>query len=63
MLELKIESEQHYNSAMKQIDVLMHKGEEMSDNDAAELRTMALAAQAYESTQYEITNLTPTKES
>jgi HTH-type transcriptional regulator/antitoxin HigA len=53
-LKFKIEGTKEYNTAMKIIDVLMHKGEEMSDADAAELRTMALAAQAYEKTQYEI---------
>ncbi len=53
-LKFKIEGDKAYNTAMKRIDVLMHKGEEISDKDAAELRTMALAAQAYEKGQYEI---------
>jgi len=52
--KLKIESAKEYNTAMKRIDMLMIEGEEMSDKDALELRTMALAAQAFEKTQYEI---------
>jgi HTH-type transcriptional regulator/antitoxin HigA len=52
--KLKIESAKEYNTAMKRIDMLMTEGEEMSEKDALELRTMALAAQAYEKTQYEI---------
>lgn len=53
-LKFKIEGDKEYNIAMKRIDELMHKGEDMSDKDASELRAMALAAQAYEKGQYEI---------
>jgi HTH-type transcriptional regulator / antitoxin HigA len=52
--KIKIEGDKEYNVAMERIDELMQKGEEMSDKDAALLRTMALAAQAYEKAQYEI---------
>jgi len=53
-LKYKIEGDKEYNDSMKRIDELMQKGEDMSDKDAAQLRTMALAAQAYEKTQFEI---------
>jgi HTH-type transcriptional regulator / antitoxin HigA len=52
--KLKIENSKAYNAAMKKIDALMRKGEEMTEREASELRAMALAAQAYEKTQYEI---------
>jgi HTH-type transcriptional regulator/antitoxin HigA len=52
--KIKIEGDKEYNVAMERIDELMQKGEEMSDKDAALLRTLALAAQAYEKAQYEI---------
>lgn len=39
---------------MKRIDSLMRKGEGMSDKDATELRSLALSAQSYEKTIYEI---------
>jgi HTH-type transcriptional regulator/antitoxin HigA len=50
----KIEDNTAYNNAMKRVDFLMQKGEEMSEDDASELRTLALAAQSFEKTQYEI---------
>ena len=53
-LKFKIEGNKEYNTAMKRIDGLMHQGEEMGVKDEAELRILALAAQAYEKTQYEI---------
>jgi HTH-type transcriptional regulator/antitoxin HigA len=53
-LKFKIEDNKEYIAAMKRIDELMKNGEEMSNKDASELRTMALAAQAYEKAQYEI---------
>ena len=47
--KFKIENESEYNALMKEIDALMKKGENnLSDNEAEELRAMALAAQAYE---------------
>ena len=52
--KIKIENAKAYNVVMKKIDALMHQGEDMSDKDAGELRTMALAAQAYEKSQFEI---------
>ena len=53
-LKFKIEGNKEYNTAMKRIDGLMDQGEEMGVKDEAELRILALAAQAYEKTQYEI---------
>jgi len=50
----KIEGAKEYNSAMKRIDELMRQGEDMSNKDAIELRTLAMAAHAYEKTLYEI---------
>ena len=50
----KIESVDEYNSAMKRIDSLMRQGEDMSDKDAAELKALALSAQAFEKALYEI---------
>ena len=52
--KIKIKNATDYNAAMIKIDQLMRKGEEMSERNATELRSMALAAQAYEKTQYEI---------
>jgi len=51
----KIESKQEYNAAMKKIDALMKIGEKkLTDQQANELRTLALAANAYERSIYEI---------
>lgn len=50
----KIETAKKYNATMKRIDSLMRKGEGMSDKDATELRSLALSAQSYEKTIYEI---------
>jgi HTH-type transcriptional regulator/antitoxin HigA len=51
----KIENEQDYNATMKQIDALMKKGEkEMTDQEAEQLRILALAAQRYEKSIYTI---------
>lgn len=53
--KIKIESKQDYNAAMKRIDALMKIGEKnISDEQANELRTLALAANAYEKSIYEI---------
>ncbi|MGI8598205.1 MAG: helix-turn-helix domain-containing protein [Chitinophagaceae bacterium] len=52
--KLKIETAKDYNTVMKKIDALMRQGENISDKDAAELRALALAAQAYEKAQYAI---------
>lgn len=53
--KIKIESKQAYNAAMKKIDALMKVGEKnITGAQAAELRTLALAAQAYEKSIYEI---------
>lgn len=52
---LTIESEKDYNATMKKIDALMKKGENnLADKDAEQLRTLALAAQAYEKSIYTI---------
>src|SRR5258706_10658484 len=51
----RIENERDYNATMKKIDALMKKGEaNLSDKEAEELRTLALAAQAYEKSIYTI---------
>lgn len=50
----KISNKRGYNSAMERIDASMRRGEDMSDKDAAELRTLALSAQAFEKMLYEI---------
>lgn len=51
----RIENEKDYNATMKKIDALMKKGEDnLTDKEAGELRTMALAAQAYEKSIYTI---------
>ena len=51
----KIESEKDYNATMKKIDALMKKGENnLSEQDAEQLRIWALAAQAYEKSIYMI---------
>ena len=51
----KIESEKAYKATMKKIDSLMKKGEKnLTDQDAKQLRSMALAAQSYEKSIYTI---------
>lgn len=53
--KVKIENEKDYNATMKKIDALMKKGEaNLTDKEAEELRTLALAAQAYEKSIYTI---------
>lgn len=53
--KIKIESRQDYNAAMKKIDALMKIGEKnITDEQANELRTLAVAANAYEKSIYEI---------
>jgi HTH-type transcriptional regulator/antitoxin HigA len=55
MAKVKIENEKEYNASMKKIDALMKKGEsKLSGREANELRTLALAAQAYEKSIYTI---------
>src|SRR3984957_14128271 len=52
---VKIENEREYNATMKKIDALMKKGEKnLTDKEAKEIRTLALAAQAYEKSIYKI---------
>lgn len=52
---VKIDSKKNYNASMKKIDALMKKGEKnLSDQDAEQLRKLALAAQAYEKNIYTI---------
>jgi HTH-type transcriptional regulator / antitoxin HigA len=51
--KLKIENEKDYNAAMVKIDALMKKGENnLTGKEAELLRTLALAAQAYEKSIY-----------
>ncbi|HTE33183.1 MAG TPA: helix-turn-helix domain-containing protein [Chryseolinea sp.] len=53
--DYRIENEKDYSAAMKKIDALMKKGEANLTNKEAEgLRTLALAAQAYEKSIYTI---------
>jgi HTH-type transcriptional regulator/antitoxin HigA len=53
--KMKIENEREYNATMKKIDALMKKGEKnLTDKEAKEIRTLALAAQAYEKSIYKI---------
>jgi HTH-type transcriptional regulator/antitoxin HigA len=53
--KMKIENEREYNATMKKIDALMKKGEKnLTDKEAKEIRTLALAAQAYEKSIYTI---------
>lgn len=50
-----IESEKQYNATMKRIDALMKKGEKkLTDQEAEQLRLLALAAQNYEKSIYTI---------
>lgn len=51
----KVETEKQYNAAIKKIDALMKKGENnLTDQEAGELRILALAVQEYEKTIYTI---------
>jgi HTH-type transcriptional regulator/antitoxin HigA len=51
--KLKIENEKDYNATMVKIDALMKKGEnKLTGKEAELLRTLALAAQAYEKSIY-----------
>src|SRR5580692_1628303 len=53
--KMKIENDREYNATMKKIDALMKKGEKnLTDKEAEEIRTLALAARAYEKTIYTI---------
>ena len=53
--KMKIENEKEYNATMKKIDALMKKGEKsLTDKEANEIRTLALAAQTYEKSIYKI---------
>ena len=53
--KMKIENEKEYNATMKRIDALMKKGEKnLTDKEAEEIRTLALAAQAHEKSIYTI---------
>ena len=53
--DYRIENEKDYNATMKKIDALMKRGEaNLTDKEAEELRTLALAAQAYEKSIYTI---------
>lgn len=52
---MEIETSQGYSVAMIKIDALMKVGEDkLTDAQAEELRTLALAAYAYEKSVYEI---------
>ena len=51
----KIGSEKEYNAVMKEIDILMKKGErKLSDKELRSLQSLALAAQMYEKSFYRI---------
>lgn len=51
----KIENQRAYNATMKKIDALMKKGENnLTDEDAEQLRILALSAQAYEKSVHTI---------
>lgn len=51
----KIENEKNYDATMEKIDALMKKGEHnLTNEEAAQLRKLALAAQAYEKSIYTI---------
>ena len=53
--KIKIENEKNYDATMKIIDALMKKGEDnLTVKEAAELRALALAAQACEKSMYKI---------
>ncbi|MBP7555339.1 MAG: helix-turn-helix domain-containing protein [Chitinophagaceae bacterium] len=50
-----IENGKQYNATMKRIDALMKKGEKkLTDQEAEQLRLLALAAQTYEKSIYTI---------
>lgn len=52
---LRIKNEKDYNAAMKKIDAMMKKGEKnLTGKDDVILRSLALAAQAYEKSIYTI---------
>ncbi|WP_127126014.1 helix-turn-helix domain-containing protein [Pseudoflavitalea rhizosphaerae] len=52
---IKIGNEKEYNATMQKIDALMKKGEKnLTNQEASTLRTLALAAQAYEKSIYAI---------
>jgi HTH-type transcriptional regulator / antitoxin HigA len=49
MANRKIKTGKEYNATMKKIDALMKKGEDnLTNKESGELRSLALAAQAYE---------------
>jgi HTH-type transcriptional regulator / antitoxin HigA len=51
----KIENEKQYNTVMKKIDALMRKGEQkITEEEAEEIKSLALAAQRYEKSVYTI---------
>lgn len=51
----KIENEKNYDATMEKIDALMKKGEDnLTNEEATQLRKLALAAQAYEKSIYTI---------
>jgi HTH-type transcriptional regulator / antitoxin HigA len=53
--KLVIKNEDEYNALMKKIDALMKKGEiNLTDKEAERIRTMAIAAQAYEKSIYTV---------
>jgi HTH-type transcriptional regulator/antitoxin HigA len=53
MEKSKINTEMEYNATMKKIDALMKKGENnLTNKEAAELKSLALAAQVYEKSIY-----------
>jgi HTH-type transcriptional regulator/antitoxin HigA len=53
MEKSKINTEMDYNATMKKIDALMKKGENnLTNKEAAELKSLALAAQVYEKSIY-----------
>ncbi len=53
--KIKIGNEKDYNATMRMINALMKKGEnKLTRKEAEELRTLALAAQAYEKSIYTI---------
>jgi len=53
--KIKIENEKVYDATMKKIDALMKKGEnKLTNKEAEQIRTLALAAQTYEKSIYTI---------
>ena len=54
-LKINIKTEKEYKEAMLKIDALMKKGEaDLTDKEVADLKKMAVAAQAYEKSIYTI---------